>query len=341
MAGNRKKGFKGQFKIENNPSPEIIAPPNIHTTTFVEIDAQTIFELDGNDLQSIGSLGRGAYGDVEKMLHRPTNITMAVKRIPYTPNSEEQKRLLMDLDVNMRTGKCEYAVKFYGALFREGDVWICMELMDTSLDKFGERVQKLGRKIPEDILGKIAFAVVNALHYLKTELNVMHRDVKPSNILVDRAGRVKICDYGISGQLVDSVAKTMNVGCKPYMGPERINPEKEGKGYDIRSDVWSLGISMIELATGKFPYDRWKNPFQQLKQVVEDPSPQLPAGQFSEEFDDFVKKCLNKNYKERPNYDALLQHPFITKHAHEDNSNIKKFFSEILDAQLENNGQTK
>lgn len=330
------------FRIESEtPQPVVIAPPNIHATTTVIFDDLSSFELDGNDLESLGSLGRGAYGDVERMRHRPSGKIMAVKRITYAVNSEEQKRLLMDVEVNMKTGKCVYAVKFYGALFREGDVWICMELMDMSLDKFVERVYKLNKKIAEPILGKIAFSVVSALHYLKAELNVMHRDVKPSNILIDKVGHIKICDYGISGQLVDSVAKTMNVGCKPYMGPERINPEKEGKGYDVRSDVWSLGISMIELATGKFPYDRWKNPFQQLKQVVEDPSPQLPAGEFSDEFDDFVKQCLNKDYRQRPTYDALLRHPFILNYADEDISNVAQFFSEVLDAQVDNSSPSK
>jgi len=78
---------------------------------------------------------------------------------------------------------------------------------------------------------------------------------------------VKLCDFGISGQLVDSLAKTIDAGCKPYMAPERIDPAKNKQGYDVKSDVWSLGITMIEVATGDFPYDTWKNPFQQLKQV--------------------------------------------------------------------------
>ena len=81
------------------------------------------------------------------------------------------------------------------------------------------------------------------------------------------AGQVKLCDFGISGQLVDSLAKTIDAGCKPYMAPERIDPARNKKGYDVKSDVWSLGITMIEVATGQFPYDTWRNPFQQLKQV--------------------------------------------------------------------------
>lgn len=108
---------------------------------------------------------------------------------------------------------------------------------------------------------------MNALHYLHANLKVIHRDVKPSNTLINRKGEVKICDFGISGYLVDSVAKTIDAGCKPYMAPERIDPTGNTGQYDIRSDVWSFGISMIEIATGKFPYNTWVTPFEQLKQV--------------------------------------------------------------------------
>lgn len=135
----------------------------------------------------------------------------------------------------MRSSDCPYTVHFYGALFREGDVWICMEVMDTSLDKFYSNVYKNNLVINEDILGKvrldfvgvirivceshsngmficvflvncgfwldfqIGVAVVNALYYLHANLKVIHRDVKPSNILINRRGEVKMCDFGISG----------------------------------------------------------------------------------------------------------------------------------------------
>jgi mitogen-activated protein kinase kinase 4 len=90
--------------------------------------------------------------------------------------------------------------------------------MDTSLEKLYTSVyEKLGERMPEEIIGKIVVAVVNALYYLKKELKIIHRDVKPSNILLDRHGSVRLCDFGISGQLIDSIAKTKDVGCRPYM----------------------------------------------------------------------------------------------------------------------------
>ncbi|KAK0078315.1 hypothetical protein PV325_002682 [Microctonus aethiopoides] len=263
------------------------------------------------------------------MRHKQTGTIMAVKRIAATVNTREQKQLLMDLDISMRSSDCPYTVQFYGALFREGDVWICMEVMDMSLDKFYLKAYHNNCPIPEDILGKIAFAVVNALHYLYTKLRVIHRDVKPSNILINRQGAVKMCDFGISGYLVDSVAKTIDAGCKPYMAPERIDPAGNPSQYDIRSDVWSLGISLTELATGKFPYDSWRSPFEQLKQVVKDDAPKLPPGQFSQAFEEFIAKCLIKDYTIRPNYNQLLELDFIVTHSTKD-TDVPGFVEKIL-----------
>ncbi|OXB81214.1 UNVERIFIED_CONTAM: hypothetical protein H355_005144, partial [Colinus virginianus] len=142
----------------------------------------------------------------------------APKRIRSTVDEKEQKQLLMDLDVVMRSSDCPYIVQFYGALFREGDCWICMELMSTSFDKFYKYVYSvLDDVIPEEILGKITLATVKALNHLKENLKIIHRDIKPSNILLDRNGNIKLCDFGISGQLVDSIAKTRDAGCRPYM----------------------------------------------------------------------------------------------------------------------------
>lgn len=200
---------------------------------------------------------------------------------------------------------------------------------------------------------QIAFAVLSALHYLYTELKVIHRDVKPSNILINRKGDVKMCDFGISGYLVNSVAKTIDAGCKPYMAPERIDPQSGGQ-YDIRSDVWSFGISMIEMATGNFPYDTWKTPFEQLKQVrdtlsirverslnsfllfqvVTDAPPTLrnnsSGAVFTESFMDFIDSCLQKNCKDRSNYEQLLNSPFILEHISK-NTDIASYITEILD----------
>ncbi|EDO48408.1 predicted protein [Nematostella vectensis] len=274
-----------------------------------------MYEYSSSDLVDCGEIGRGAYGTVNKMLHPNSNTFMAVKRIRSTVDQKDQKQLLMDLDVVMRSSNCPFIVRFYGALFTEGDAWICMELMEISFDKCYKLVYgSIEQIIPEEILSKVAYAVVKALDYLKRELNIIHRDVKPSNILLDRNGAIKLCDFGISGHLVDSIAKTRDAGCKPYMAPERIDPSSCRQGYDIRSDVWSFGITMIELSTGVFPYPKWNSVFDQLSQVVDGDPPQLsntPEMMRSPELLNFVNICLSKEVEKRPKYNELLNHQFI------------------------------
>jgi len=317
-----------RIKIAKDPEPELL-PRNLESRATIQIGDRT-FEIDADSLEKICDLGRGAYGIVEKMRHNTTGTVMAVKRITATVNDKERKRLLMDLDVSMRSSDCPFTVHFYGALFREGDVWICMEVMDTSLDKFYPKVFKNNLIMEESVLGKIAMCVVRALHYLHSQLHVIHRDVKPSNILINRNGEVKMCDFGISGYLENSVAKTIDAGCKPYMAPERIDPSGDPSKYDIRSDVWSLGISMIEMATGRFPYNSWLSPFDQLKQVVTEDPPRLENGKFSKQFEDFITQCLRKDCKARPNYEQLLQHDFIVEHIAR-NTDISEFVTKIID----------
>lgn len=310
----------------------------IQSTGKLQLSENKVYDFTSDDLQDLGEIGRGGFGTVNKMLHRSSDTVMAVKRIRSTVDENEQKQLLMDLDVVMKSNECPYIVQFYGALFKEGDCWICMELMDTSLDKFYKYVyEKLNQRIPENILGKITVATVKALNYLKEKLKIIHRDVKPSNILLDSRGNIKLCDFGISGQLVDSIAKTRDAGCRPYMAPERIDPVRGRGGYDVRSDVWSLGITLVEVATGRFPYPRWSSVFEQLCQVVQGDPPRLQASNnFSPNFVNFVNTCLIKEENQRPKYNKLLEHIFI-KRSDDDNVDVASYISEIM-AAMENDG---
>ncbi|CAH4035149.1 dual specificity mitogen-activated protein kinase kinase 7-like isoform X2 [Pieris brassicae] len=302
-------------------------PPRSPQATDTEHRMREVYKVSGklnvegveyrsniDELQQLGELGSGTCGHVVKMFHKTSGAVIAVKQMRRSGNSEETKRILMDLDVVVRSHDCPYIVRCLGCFVTDSDVWICMELMASCFDKL---LKKLGAPIPEAILGKVTVATVNALSYLKDTHGVIHRDVKPSNILLDERGNVKLCDFGISGRLVDSKAKTRSAGCAAYMAPERIDPPDPTRpDYDIRADVWSLGISLVELATGVFPYRDCQNDFEVLTRVIADDPPQLPEGnEFTPEFKSFVSQCLTKNYRQRPKYAKLLEHPFVVKSA--------------------------
>ncbi|XP_076316292.1 dual specificity mitogen-activated protein kinase kinase 7-like [Tachypleus tridentatus] len=275
------------------------------------IDGMT-YHSSVDDMIQLGELGTGTCGHVVRMEHKPSRKVMAVKQMRRSGNKEENKRITMDLDVVLSCQDCPHIVQCFGYFITDSEVWICMELMSTCLDKLMKRLKK---SIPEMILGKVAVATVNALHYLKEKHGVIHRDVKPSNILLDERGVIKLCDFGISGRLVDSKAKTRSAGCAAYMAPERIDPPNPSRpDYDIRADVWSLGISLVELATNRFPYQGCNNDFEVLSKVLQEDPPHLPSdGNFSLDFCSFVNDCLIKDYEKRPKYRKLLDHPFIKR----------------------------
>lgn len=271
---------------------------------------QKVISTDVKSFDNLGQIGFGTCGQVYKMRHRPTEAIMAVKQMARTGNREENKRIMMDLEVVQKSHDCPHIVTCFGTFVTESHFWICMELMETCFDKLKK---KINGPLPENIIGKLSVSVVKALHYLKEKHDVIHRDVKPSNILVSRGGQVKLCDFGISGRLVDSKAKTRNAGCVAYMAPERISPEKVD--YDIRADVWSLGISLIELATGNFPYSNCQTDFEMLTLILDSEPPALPNSmQFSMDFRRFVTLCCTKKYENRPKYRDLLGQEFIARY---------------------------
>ncbi|XP_017013223.2 dual specificity mitogen-activated protein kinase kinase hemipterous isoform X5 [Drosophila takahashii] len=293
------------------------------------------YPTDINDLKHLGDLGNGTSGNVVKMMHLSSNMIIAVKQMRRTGNAEENKRILMDLDVVLKSHDCKYIVKCLGCFVRDPDVWICMELMSMCFDK----LLKLSKKpVPEQILGKVTVATVNALSYLKDKHGVIHRDVKPSNILIDERGNIKLCDFGISGRLVDSKANTRSAGCAAYMAPERIDPKKPK--YDIRADVWSLGITLVELATARSPYEGCNTDFEVLTKVLDSEPPCLPYGEgfnFTQQFRDFVIKCLTKNHQDRPKYPELLAQPFIRTYEIT-KVDVPNWFQSIKDSRLRANG---
>lgn len=281
---------------------------------YLLINGQRI-KTSMDDLSSISELGSGTCGQVYKMVHNPTGYVMAVKQMGITGVAEENKRIIMDLDVVLKSHDCADIVKCLGYFISESDVWICMELMSMCFDKL---LKQINKPIPEEVLGKMSVSTINALNYLKQTHNVIHRDIKPSNILINEQGQMKLCDFGISGNLINSNAKSRNnAGCAGYMAPERIDPPDQANPvYDIRADVWSLGLTLVELATGEYPYKKCKNEFEVMSTILfqEAPTAKLESENFSSNFKSFVNKCLVKDVNKRPKYNILLQHPFILQY---------------------------
>lgn len=269
-----------------------------------------------DELEFLEELGHGNYGNVSKVLHKPTNVIMAMKEVRLELDEAKFRQILMELEV-LHKCRSPYIVDFYGAFFIEGAVYMCIEYMDGgSLDKIYDQNPEIGG-IDEPQLAYITDAVIRGLKELKEVHNIIHRDVKPTNILCSaQQGTIKLCDFGVSGNLVASMAKT-NIGCQSYMAPERIkslNPDTAT--YTVQSDIWSLGLSILEMALGRYPYppETFNNIFSQLSAIVDGPPPKLPSGKFSAEAQEFVALCLQKIPERRPTYSKLLEHPWLVKY---------------------------
>ncbi|KAL2220632.1 protein kinase wis1 [Thermoascus aurantiacus ATCC 26904] len=317
----------------------------------IEFSSGHSFSISLDEVDLLEELGKGNYGTVYKVRHsrphlrkpglglrgivsRPpeqegsntgsspsakkqdnlSGVIMALKEIRLELDEKKFSQIIMELDILHRCVS-PFIIDFYGAFFQEGAVYICVEYMD------GGSVDKLyAQGIPENILRKITLSTVMGLKTLKDEHNIIHRDVKPTNILINTRGQVKICDFGVSGNLVASIAKT-NIGCQSYMAPERIagggmqqsGANSSGGTYSVQSDVWSLGLSIIECAMGRYPYppETSTSIFSQLHAIVHGDPPTLPKEGYSEEAHAFVRACLDKNPNNRPTYAMMLRHPWL------------------------------
>ncbi|KAK7809016.1 hypothetical protein U0070_001273 [Myodes glareolus] len=211
---------------------------------------QKVGELKDDDFEKISELGAGNGGVVFKVSHKPSGLVMARKLIHLEIKPAIRNQIIRELQV-LHECNSPYIVGFYGAFYSDGEISICMEHMDGgSLDQV---LKKAGR-IPEQILGKVSIAHTFSLS-MADVLSVnsliscsLFTDVKPSNILVNSRGEIKLCDFGVSGQLIDSMANSF-VGTRSYMSPERL----QGTHYSVQSDIWSMGLSLVEMAVGRYP----------------------------------------------------------------------------------------
>ncbi|RLN89633.1 hypothetical protein BBJ28_00017984 [Nothophytophthora sp. Chile5] len=287
-------------------------------------------------------IGRGASGCVLRSRHRPTNTPLALKMINMFDKTKREQ-IIREINA-LFDAHCASLVTFFGAFLRDGAVVLALEYMDGgSLENV---IHQLGT-IPERVLASVAFQILHALAYLKANKRV-HRDIKPPNILLNSQGRVKLSDFGIASELGTSLGKARLaywhcgylaawlfllrsssgfltllltivwhlaamcgtfVGTFRYMSPERIQHAE----YSYSSDIWSLGLVLMEAATGVYPYPKHQTCIEMLQSVLEAPPPALSPRYFSPELCDFLQQCLRKNPLERASADELLQSPWLQR----------------------------
>ncbi|KAI8047850.1 kinase-like domain-containing protein [Gilbertella persicaria] len=290
-------------------------------------DEDKLGDLKPDDFENIRKLGEGAAGTVWLVKHKKTGLTMAKKTITVDPDPQLQRQILRELSF-LKTCESPYIVSFYGAFLDDGEttIAICMEYCEGgSLEDIYKRANNIGGVIGETILANIADAVCKGLIYLHSQ-NVIHRDIKPSNILMTKKGQIKLCDLGVSGELINSLAETFT-GTQYYMAPERI----KGATYSVSSDIWSLGLTIIEVAQNRPALPPPGQPhltiFELLEFIVNQPMPTVGQDR-SSECQNFVETCLIKEPEKRPTPEQMLEHPFIKQRADPD-CNIEGWLKEL------------
>lgn len=264
-------------------------------------------DLDGNN-----TLGTGSGGVVQAGIHKPTGMHVAVKTVKVD-NKEKREQMLHEIQGLILAAGCPYLIQWYAGFVARGTglVHVVLELMDKgSLVDMRKRLN--GQGVPHQPLASVAAQIIRGLHHLQTR-KMLHRDVKPGNILHNLKGQVKLTDFGISTNLNSTVGVAATfVGTACYMSPER----SMGKDYSFQSDVWSAGMVIYELATNHYPFKTAS--FLELYDCLcMQPEPRLDSGSFLPALCDFVAQCLTRDEIERPDANALLGHEFINGHVDE------------------------
>lgn len=285
-----------------------------------------VFPLESSKYKLKGVIGRGATASVFVATCLTNGIEVALKIIDLElcPIDLDKIREEISFWASLNDS---HLVKYYTSFMETHFLYIVMEYMDIGSAheilqfKFKKGISK------ENIISNILKNTLQALSYFHSHEQI-HRDVKTGNILMNRKGKIKLGDFGIAANMIENgeriSARFTVVGTPCYMAPEVICA---GHGYTDKADIWSLGITAIELALGAAPYSNLF-PLEVIVKVTDSPPPTLPKN-FSPEFRDFVSTCLQRDPEKRPTAEELLKHNFIITAASE--KRVADFFADLPD----------
>ncbi|XP_058277650.1 STE20-like serine/threonine-protein kinase isoform X4 [Hirundo rustica] len=257
----------------------------------------------------IGELGDGAFGKVFKAQNKETKVLAAAKVID-TKSEEELEDYMVEIDI---LASCDHPniVKLLDAFYYENNLWILIEFCaGGAVDAV---MLELERPLTEPQIKVVCRQTLEALNYLH-ENKIIHRDLKAGNILFTLDGDIKLADFGVSAKNTRTIQRRDSfIGTPYWMAPEVVMCEtSKDRPYDYKADIWSLGITLIEMAQIEPPHHEL-NPMRVLLKIAKSDPPTLAQpSKWSSDFKDFLKKCLEKNVDARWSATQLLQHPFVT-----------------------------
>ncbi|XP_013378222.1 PREDICTED: mitogen-activated protein kinase kinase kinase kinase 4 isoform X2 [Chinchilla lanigera] len=281
--------------------------------SLVDIDLSALRDPAGI-FELVEVVGNGTYGQVYKGRHVKTGQLAAIKVMDVTEDEEEE----IKLEINMLKKYSHHRniATYYGAFIKKSppghddQLWLVMEFCGAgSITDLVKNTK--GNTLKEDWIAYISREILRGLAHLHIH-HVIHRDIKGQNVLLTENAEVKLVDFGVSAQLDRTVGRRNTfIGTPYWMAPEVIAcDENPDATYDYRSDLWSCGITAIEMAEGAPPLCDM-HPMRALFLIPRNPPPRLKSKKWSKKFFSFIEGCLVKNYMQRPSTEQLLKHPFI------------------------------
>ncbi|NXW94032.1 STK10 kinase, partial [Alopecoenas beccarii] len=268
-------------------------------------------DLDPGEVwEVVGELGDGAFGKVYKAKNKETGALAAAKVIE-TKSEDELEDYMVEIEI-LATCDHRHIVKLLGAFYWDGKLWIMIEFCPGGA--VDATMLELDRGLTEPQIQVICRQMLEALHYLHSK-KIIHRDLKAGNVLLTQDGDIKLADFGVSAKNTKTLQKRDSfIGTPYWMAPEVVMCETmKDTPYDYKADIWSLGITLIEMAQIEPPHHEL-NPMRVLLKIAKSDPPTLSCpSKWSLEFRDFLKTALDKNPETRPSAAQLLEHPFVSK----------------------------